>query len=130
MMTRIMGKAASPRFAMAPVIFKSTSNVTVAEGVYNQGFKKWDIGDLVGASGTMFRTRTGELSVEVDNIELLTKSLRPLPEKFHGLADQELRYRHRYVDLIVNQESREVFRKRSAVVRGPQLPGRTTVLGS
>lgn len=120
MMTRrIMGKASFATLRDGSgdiqVYVKRDS---LAEGVYNEAFKKWDIGDVVGASGTMFRTRTGELSVEVDNIELLTKSLRPLPEKFHGLADQELRYRHRYVDLIVNQESREVFRKRSAVVRG------------
>ena len=120
MMTRrIMGKASFATLRDGSgdiqVYVKRDS---LAEGVYNEAFKKWDIGDVVGASGTMFRTRTGELSIEVDNIELLTKSLRPLPEKFHGLADQELRYRHRYVDLIVNQESREVFRKRSAVVRG------------
>jgi lysyl-tRNA synthetase class 2 len=88
------------------------------EGFYNQQFKKWDIGDLVGVEGTMFRTRTGELSVEVSSIELLTKSLRPLPEKWHGLSDQETRYRQRYVDLIVNDASREVFLRRSAVVRG------------
>ncbi|HED14104.1 MAG TPA: lysine--tRNA ligase, partial [Gammaproteobacteria bacterium] len=81
------------------------------EGVY-AAFKKWDIGDIVGVTGKLFKTRTGELSVRVGSIRLLTKSLRPLPEKFHGLTDTEGRYRQRYVDLIVNQDSREVFRRR------------------
>jgi len=85
------------------------------EGVY-QSFKKWDVGDIVGASGSLFKTQTGELTVMADELRLLTKSLRPLPEKFHGLQDQETRYRRRYVDLIMNEESRSVFRKRSQVV--------------
>ncbi len=85
------------------------------EGVY-AGFKKWDIGDIIGVSGQLFKTRTEELSVRVVSIRLLTKSLRPLPEKFHGLTDTEGRYRQRYVDLIVNQDSREVFRRRSAII--------------
>ncbi len=85
------------------------------EGVY-AGFKKWDVGDIVGAAGTLFKTQTGELTVMADEVRLLTKSLRPLPEKFHGLADQETRYRQRYVDLIVNEQSREVFRTRARVV--------------
>ena len=80
-------------------------------------FKKWDVGDIVGARGVLFRTKTGELTVRADQIRLLTKSLRPLPEKFHGLADQETRYRQRYVDLIMNEASRDVFRKRSAIVQ-------------
>lgn len=80
-------------------------------------FKTLDLGDIVGASGTLFLTKTGELSVRVTDLQLLTKSLQPLPEKFHGLSDQEMRYRQRYVDLIVNQESREVFRRRSRVVQ-------------
>ena len=67
-----------------------------------QEFKGWDLGDIVGAEGTLFKTRTGELSVRVERLLLLTKSLRPLPEKFHGLTDQETRYRQRYVDLIMN----------------------------
>lgn len=87
----------------------------LAEGVY-AAFKKWDVGDIVGARGALFRTQTGELTVLADEVRLLTKSLRPLPEKFHGLADQETRYRQRYVDLIVNEESRKVFRTRSAIV--------------
>ena len=79
-------------------------------------FETFDIGDIIGASGTPFRTKTGELSLNVTTIRLLTKSLLPLPEKFHGLTDVETRYRQRYVDLIVNPEVREVFVKRSRVV--------------
>ena len=82
-----------------------------------KGFKRWDIGDIVWVRGTMFRTKTGELSVKADEIELLTKSLRPLPEKFHGLTDIELRYRQRYVDLIMNDESRRVFEVRTRIVQ-------------
>ncbi|MCP5150524.1 MAG: lysine--tRNA ligase [Ectothiorhodospiraceae bacterium] len=85
------------------------------DGMYAD-FKRYDIGDVVGASGTVFRTRTGELTVQVDAIELLTKCLLPLPEKWHGLSDQETRYRQRYLDLITSEESREVFRKRSRIV--------------
>ncbi len=85
------------------------------EGVY-QSFKKWDVGDILGATGSLFKTKTGELTVMADQVRLLTKSLRPLPEKFHGLSDQETRYRRRYVDLIMNEESRNTFRIRSQVV--------------
>ncbi|MEJ2399152.1 MAG: lysine--tRNA ligase, partial [Gammaproteobacteria bacterium] len=88
----------------------------LADGFYNQQFKKWDIGDIIGADGTLFRTNAGELSIKVESIRLLTKSLRPLPEKYHGLTDTETRYRQRYLDLIMNQESRETFRIRSAVI--------------
>jgi len=80
-------------------------------------FKGWDVGDIVGAQGVLTRTRTGELSVRVDQLRLLTKSLRPLPDKFHGLSDVEQRYRQRYVDLIVSPEAREVFIKRSRIIR-------------
>ncbi len=86
------------------------------EGLYNTGFKKWDLGDILGAEGYLFRTRTGELSIHVESVRLLVKALRPLPEKFHGLADQEVKYRQRYLDLIANEESRDTFRARSAVV--------------
>ncbi|MGH8223996.1 MAG: lysine--tRNA ligase [Woeseiaceae bacterium] len=85
------------------------------DGQY-QEFRKWDVGDILGAAGCLFKTRTGELTVMVDELRLLTKSLRPLPEKFHGLADQETRYRQRYVDLIMNADSREVFRTRSRMI--------------
>lgn len=79
-------------------------------------FQDWDLGDLIGAQGTVFKTKTGELSVKVNSLRLLTKALRPLPEKFHGLADQETRYRQRYVDLIINPSTRANFRLRSTLV--------------
>jgi lysyl-tRNA synthetase class 2 len=85
-------------------------------GVYD-AFKGWDVGDTLGAEGTLFRTRTGELSVKVTGLRLLTKSLRPLPDKWHGLADVDTRYRQRYVDLIVNEESRAVFQARTRIIR-------------
>jgi lysyl-tRNA synthetase class 2 len=87
------------------------------EGYYNEQFKKWDIGDIVGVAGVLFKTKTDELSIRVREIKLLTKSLRPLPEKFHGLSDTEIKYRKRYVDLIVNEESRNVFKMRSKIIR-------------
>ena len=87
----------------------------LAEGVY-QDFKKWDVGDIVAATGTLFRTQTDELTVMASEVRLLTKSLRPLPGKWHGLEDQETRYRQRYVDLIMNEDSRAVFRTRTAIV--------------
>jgi lysyl-tRNA synthetase class 2 len=86
------------------------------EGVYNEDFKKWDIGDIVAARGVLFKTNKGELSVKVSHIELLVKALRPLPEKFHGLTDKELSYRQRYVDLIMNNDSRAVFKTRSQII--------------
>jgi len=90
---------------------------SLAEGFYNEQFKKWDIGDIVGVEGELFRTKTGELSVRVDEIRLLTKSLRPLPEKFHGLSDQEQRYRRRYVDLMMNPGTRRVFQQRARIIQ-------------
>ncbi|NCT66032.1 MAG: lysine--tRNA ligase [Rhodanobacteraceae bacterium] len=89
---------------------------TVGAEVY-EAFKGWDVGDIVGAEGVLMRTKTGELSVKVERLRLLVKSLRPLPDKFHGLADVEQRYRQRYVDLIVTPESRRVFELRSAMIR-------------
>jgi len=86
------------------------------EGLYQQ-FKQWDIGDIIGGSGSIFRTQKGELSVKPTELRLLTKSLRPLPEKFHGLTDTETRYRRRYVDLIMNEESKRVFHVRSRIIR-------------
>ena len=88
----------------------------VGEDVFEQ-YKKWDIGDIIGVSGMVFRTRRGEISVHVYEIELLAKSLLPLPEKFHGLKDQETRYRQRYVDLIVNPEVKDTFYKRSQILK-------------
>ena len=81
-----------------------------------EAFKHWDVGDIIGVTGVMTRTKTGELSIKGRSIRLLTKSLRPLPDKWHGLSDVEQRYRQRYVDLIVNPEAREVFIKRSQVI--------------
>lgn len=80
-------------------------------------FKKWDIGDIIGVDGTVFRTQMGEISVHATSITLLSKSLRPLPEKWHGLKDQDLRYRQRYVDLIVNPEVKDTFIKRSLILK-------------
>ncbi len=90
----------------------------VGEDFYNKVFKKLiDIGDIVGVKGNIFRTRTGELTIDVSEMRLLTKSLRPLPEKWHGLKDVEKRYRHRYLDLIVNPDVRKIFRVRSLIIR-------------
>jgi lysyl-tRNA synthetase class 2 len=86
------------------------------EGLYQQ-FKQWDIGDIIGGSGAIFRTQKGELSVKTSELRLLTKSLRPLPEKYHGLTDTETRYRQRYVDLIMNEDSKKVFFTRSKIIR-------------
>ncbi|MCF6290321.1 MAG: lysine--tRNA ligase [Desulfobacterales bacterium] len=80
-------------------------------------FKKWDIGDIAGFRGKLFKTKTGELTIMADSARLITKSLRPLPEKFHGLTDVEIRYRQRYVDLIVNPQVRDTFRKRVEIIR-------------
>ncbi len=87
----------------------------VGEDKFNE-FKSWDLGDIVAAEGTMFKTKTNELSVKASDIRLVTKSLRPLPDKFHGLTDQEMRYRQRYVDLIMNQDSRDTFKVRSKII--------------
>lgn len=118
MMTRrIMGKASFATLQdMSGQIQVYVARDNLAEGLYNEQFKKWDLGDILGAIGTLFKTNTGELSVQVDDVRLLTKALRPLPDKFHGLADQETRYRQRYLDLITNEESRNTFIVRSKVV--------------
>ncbi len=116
MAKRVMGKASFIKLAdRTGQIQVRLERERLPAGLY-EDFKKWDVGDILGASGTLFRTKTGELTVMADELRLLTKSLRPLPEKFHGLADQELRYRQRYVDLIMNEETREVFRKRSQII--------------
>jgi len=117
MAKRVMGKASFAQIQdMSGRIQLFLQRDTLAEGIYRD-FKGWDIGDIIGAEGTLFKTRTGELSVRVESIRILTKSLRPLPEKFHGLADQETRYRQRYVDLIMNEVSRNTFRMRSRIVQ-------------
>lgn len=118
MMTRrIMGKASFAHIQdMSGQIQLFVSRDSLPEGVYNEAFKKWDIGDIIAAEGMMYRTDKGELSVKVDDIRLLAKALRPLPEKFHGLQDQETKYRQRYVDLIMSESTRKTFRIRSAVI--------------
>jgi len=116
MAKRVMGKASFIKLAdRSGQIQVRLERDHLPDGVY-QDFKRWDVGDILGARGVLFRTNTGELTVRADAVRLLTKSLRPLPEKFHGLADQETRYRQRYVDLIMNEPSREVFRIRSRIV--------------
>ena len=117
MLKRVMGKASFAQLQDSTgQIQLFVTRDELVEGFYNEQFKKWDIGDIIGASGTLFKTKTGELSIRVSCIRLLTKSLRPLPEKFHGLSDQETIYRQRYVDLIMNETSRDVFKRRSAIV--------------
>lgn len=118
MSRRVMGKASFAHIQdMSGRIQLFVQRDSLPEGVYNQEFKKeWDIGDIVGVEGEVFKTKTGELSIKVDAIRMLTKSLRPLPEKWHGLTDTEQRYRQRYVDLIMNDAVRETFRMRSAII--------------
>jgi len=114
---RIMGKASFAHLLDgAGRIQLYLSRDSLGEEVY-AGFKKWDIGDIIGIEGTLFRTRTGEISVHATSATLLAKSLLPLPEKFHGLTNLEQRYRQRYVDLIVNPEVKDTFVKRSKILR-------------
>ena len=116
MLKRVMGKAcfATLQDGSGRIQLYVTADAVGAETL--AAFKHWDLGDLLGAEGTLFKTRTGELSLKVTSIRLLTKSLRPLPDKFHGMADQELKYRQRYVDLIMDEASRARFRARSDTV--------------
>jgi len=117
MLKRVMGKAS---FATLQDMSGRIQLYVTADAIgpeVHDGFKRWDLGDLVGATGHVFKTRTGELSIKVASIRLLAKAIRPLPEKFHGLSDQEQRYRQRYVDLITNPTSLEVFRRRSQIVQ-------------
>jgi len=117
MAKRVMGKAAFAQLQdMTGRMQLFLQRESLPDGLY-QAFKGWDIGDIIAAEGALFRTKTGELSVRVDALRLLTKSLRPLPEKFHGLADQETRYRQRYLDLIMNEASRTTFRMRSHIIQ-------------
>jgi lysyl-tRNA synthetase, class II len=116
MAKRVMGKASFVKLQdRSGQIQVRLEHDRLPDGVY-EDFRKWDVGDIVAARGSLFRTKTGELTVMAVEVRLLTKSLRPLPEKFHGLADQETRYRQRYVDLIVNEDTRRIFRTRSAIV--------------
>src|SRR5579872_682831 len=116
MFKRVMGKASFAKIADRTGLIQLYLQQQTLGPSY-ESFKAFDVGDIVGAGGVLFRTRTGELSVRVDSLWLLAKSLRPLPDKWHGLADTETRYRQRYVDLIMSEQSREVFRTRARIVR-------------
>ena len=116
MLQRIMGKASFITIQdMEGQIQAYIRSNDLPEGQY-EDFKTWDLGDIVGVSGQLFLTKTGELTVHADSIEMLTKSLRPLPEKHSGLVDTEQRYRKRYLDLITNPDSLDIFKKRSQIV--------------
>jgi lysyl-tRNA synthetase, class II len=116
MAKRIMGKASFAKLTDRSGSIQLFLQQAALAETYDE-FKGWDVGDVVGAEGTLFKTRTGELSVRVETLRLLVKSLRPLPDKWHGLADVEQRYRQRYVDLVTSEESREVFRTRTRIVQ-------------
>jgi len=116
MLKRVMGKAsfATVQDASGRIQIYLDRN-SLGEDAYAQ-FKGWDMGDIIAVTGTVFKTNKGELSIHAQSVRLLTKSLRPLPDKFHGLADQELRYRQRYVDLIMTPQVRETFIARSKAI--------------
>ena len=117
MMTRrLMGKASFAHIQdMTGRMQIYITRDNLPEGVYSE-FKNWDLGDIIGVEGELFKTKTGELSIKAKEIRLLTKALRPIPDKFHGLRDQEQRFRQRYLDLIVNETSRHLFQTRSRIV--------------
>lgn len=116
MLQRLMGKASFATISdMSGRIQLYSQKNVLGDEVFAE-YSHWDLGDIVWASGVLFKTKTGELSVKVKEIRLLTKSLRPLPEKFHGLTDHEQRYRQRYIDLIMNQDTRDAFVMRSKIV--------------
>ncbi len=123
MLKRVMGKASFATLQDASFgpsggrIQVYINNEGVGEDIHN-AFKHWDLGDIVWATGTLFKTKTGELSIHATAIRLVTKSLRPLPDKFHGMADQEVKYRQRYVDLITDESARARFMARSKAVSG------------
>ena len=117
MLKRVMGKASFATLQdMSGRIQLFISNNDTGEEAHGV-FKHYDLGDILGAAGVLFKTKTGELSVRVLQVRLLTKSLRPLPEKFHGLSDQEQKYRQRYLDLITNDEARRVFMTRTRIIQ-------------
>jgi lysyl-tRNA synthetase, class II len=116
MFKRVMGKASFAKLQDSSGQIQAYLQSEALASAYEE-FKGWDVGDIVAVSGVLMRTRAGELSVRTECLRLLVKALRPLPDKWHGLADTETRYRQRYVDLIVNEPSREVFRTRTRVVR-------------
>ncbi|MFM7459382.1 MAG: OB-fold nucleic acid binding domain-containing protein, partial [Burkholderiales bacterium] len=116
MLKRVMGKASFATIQDASGRIQLYVNLEGVGEAALEEFKHFDLGDIVGAEGVMFKTKTGELSINVSSVRLITKSLRPLPEKFHGLTDTEQRYRMRYVDLMVNPEVKRTFETRSKVV--------------
>ena len=116
MFKRVMGKASFAKLADRSGAIQLFLQEDALGAVY-EAFKDYDVGDILGAAGPLFRTRTGELSVRVTGLQLLVKSLRPLPDKWHGLADTETRYRQRYLDLVMNDASRAVFHTRTQIVR-------------
>ncbi|MCI7479765.1 MAG: lysine--tRNA ligase, partial [[Pasteurella] aerogenes] len=119
MTRRAMGKATFITLQdMSGRIQLYVARDNLPEGVYAEDVGNWDLGDIVGVKGTLFKTKTNELTVKAHDVQLLTKALRPLPDKFHGLSDQETRYRQRYLDLISNEESRRTFVIRSKVIAG------------
>ena len=113
---RIMGKASFCTIQDSDEKIQSYVSINDLGEESYKAFKTWDIGDIIGITGFVFKTRTEEISVHAKEVTLLSKSLRPLPEKFHGLKDVDLRYRQRYVDLIMNPEVKETFRKRSRII--------------
>ncbi|HRQ05470.1 MAG TPA: OB-fold nucleic acid binding domain-containing protein, partial [Nitrosomonas halophila] len=114
---RVMGKASFAAIQdMSGRIQLYVSNDHTGEAAH-EAFKHYDLGDILGAQGVLFKTKTNELSLRVTQLRLLTKSLRPLPEKFHGLTDQEQKYRQRYLDLITSEEARHVFITRSRIIQ-------------
>jgi lysyl-tRNA synthetase, class II len=118
MLQRVMGKASFVQIKdVSGSIQLYVQRDALPEGFYNEDFKRWDLGDIIGCEGELFKTNKNELSVRISAIELLTKSLRPMPEKFKGLTDNEIKYRQRYVDLITNDETRNTFRLRSKIVQ-------------
>jgi lysyl-tRNA synthetase class 2 len=117
LLKRVMGKASFATLQDMSGQIQVYANNDVTGTETHEAFKHWDLGDILGVEGTVFKTNKGELSVHATRLRLLSKSLRPLPEKFHGLTDMEQRYRQRYVDLIVNPESRRVFEIRSKLVQ-------------
>jgi len=118
MLRRLMGKASFVHIQDSSGRMQIyLREADLAPGSYEE-FKHWDIGDIIGIEGQVFRTKTGELSIKATQIKLLTKTLRPLPDKFHGLADQEIRYRQRYLDLMMNEESKRIFQIRAKLIEG------------
>ena len=113
---RIMGKASFAKIADRTGQIQVFAQSEPLGATYDE-FKGWDVGDVIGVEGALFKTKTGELTVRAEKLRLLVKSLRPLPDKWHGLADQEVRYRQRYVDLIVNPGSAQVFKTRTRVIK-------------